>query len=128
MPKPVKAKKNKKAEVPLTCVGMGYRMSEKELKKLDRHLKFNGSMRCKLVPEPTNEFDSDAIKVICIDRKLTGFYEKHLGYIQRPTNRTLLKVLKKGAKVRLCAMTYLEVDRGQANLEAILSVPSKSLH
>lgn len=113
MPNQEDQKKSKKSKVfddTVTVVGFSYRMTKHEITSLAATVSTNAKgLQCKIVPEPTNKFDPMAIKVLT---KEWG----HIGYIRRPTNESISRLLDRGWEVRLCRLTFVDEEHNDGDL------------
>lgn len=123
------AKKPKKAspnhDLELSVVGLRYRLDPEELLRLEKIIDKDGSIPCILEREPDNEVDPLAVKVVLIDPQHKLFNRRHIGYLQRPANETISKVLRRGAQVRLCVLSFVDPKQAIGEIELVLHV-SKS--
>lgn len=123
MAKPVKAVK-KYTDLNLTLVGMGYRLNKQEIQQLDDYIEEEGGIPCTLQREPSNEVDPLAVKVVILDPKYKLFNGREIGYVRRPANEPLSKLLRRGATTKLCLLVFIDAKRGEGELEIRLSSPS----
>lgn len=120
----VKKAKPKLATFTLTVVGFKYRLSKIELGQLAKLVEKEDGIPCKFELEPENPVDVYAVKVIASSR-YTLFSGIHLGYVRRPVNVTIFKLLRRKAEVKLALLTYVDVDAGEGELEVAVLQPSE---
>jgi hypothetical protein len=108
----------------LDCVGMKYRMSKPELEQVAEVVSYEYGITCTLSPEPENEVDKSAIRVLGADKR-NLFTGKHLGYVARPANEPLLELLNRGAEIKTCFLEDVDADRGEGVLAIRIKVPPK---
>lgn len=124
--KMVKKARPKTHELRVTVRGMNYRLSPEELSQFEDIIEEEEYIACMLEREPRNEVDPLAIKVICLDPEEKRFTGRHIGYVGRPTNEALTKLLKKGARVTACLLDYISVEDGEGELALEITRPADS--
>lgn len=119
----VKKAKRKTVELTLTLVGLRYRMDKQEIEQLKNIVEDEGGISCKFEPEPDNEVDPKAVKVIALDLERRVFTGRHLGYVQRPASESLFKVLKAGATIKICLLDFVDDKDGTGEIQVALVKP-----
>lgn len=121
--KKIKKARPKRHELRVTVRGMNYRLSPEQLSQLQEITDDDDVIPCTLELEPTNEVDPLAIKVIGLDPERKLFTGQHLGYVGRPSNAALSKVLKRGARITACLLDYVNSEEGEGELALEISLP-----
>lgn len=109
-------KANKKTtRIDIGLVGMRFNLSKQQISLLASEVS-NASLPCKLVPESENEVDVNAIQVY-VDNGFSSMDGIKLGYIPRPANSLLLKLVK---RVQTVHVVWVDIQRKEAGLEIVV--------
>lgn len=131
--KPVKAidaymgagRKRKPEHFDLTIVGLKYRLSDHEIQQMEDFIDEEGGIACNLEREPENAVDPKAVKVIALDPENRVFHNWHIGYVRRPANSPLSDLLRKGADIKMCMLTFVDAQTGEGELQVALIPPEQ---
>ncbi len=97
--------------VELDVVGLQHRVTPSTRRYLARHVA-DEPMFCKLVREPENQHDENAIKVVIQEG---SYKDLHIGYIQRSVAAVLAIMLDEGEiSDVLLSIVDIDVDKGTA--------------
>ena len=110
-------------EIELDVVGLQHRITTSTRRWLAKSLKENGPIFCKLVREPENTHDENAIKVVIQEG---NYKDLHLGYIQRAVAAVLALMMDDSLITDvLLAIVSIDVDAGTADARLQFTAPSK---
>lgn len=101
-----------KHEFEIVVTGLRYRVTQSTRRMLHEKVK-SGPIFCKLVREPENMHDENAIKVVIQEGNFKGM---HIGYIQRGVAAALAVLMDAGEMSDvLLGITEIDVDDGTAD-------------
>jgi HIRAN domain len=109
------------SDVKFDVVGLNHRLLPEQQQALKKMAK-KKSLKCELRREPDNAADPNAIKVICVDKRLAEARpmfagETSIGYLRRETAGVLAQGFDNGfMKVKRCRLTYVDAVHGSANV------------
>jgi hypothetical protein len=116
----VSKKKKKSVPFELTVVGMTHHTTKSTRIILRDKL----PMDCELEREPTNNYDTNAVKVNI--KEVGAFYGLHLGYIRRHVAVDLARALDAEAiTLKTCRLSAIDIDKGEGTLEIRLRYAKK---
>lgn len=109
-------------EMVLTVVGGQHAMTRKVMANIAATLN-EWPVKCRLVREPDNTFDENAIQVI-VDDESSKFNRYKIGYIRRQVAAVLAAGLDSGAfEVREVMLTDYDPEEGEGNLAVKIKTP-----
>jgi hypothetical protein len=107
-------KKKVPHRVALSVVGMQYRVTKSTRQMISEHVRNDGPLLCKLVREPSNAVDPNAIRVLIADEPYTGLF---IGYLTRQVAEVLAPALDKGTAVAgRCVLTDVAPRDGEGEV------------
>jgi hypothetical protein len=110
--------------VKLTFVGMQYRLTLSTRRLVEQHVNEGTPVKCKLVREPENLHDKNAIKVMISTVPYVGM---HIGYITRHLAEVLAPALDSGDRtVSSCTILELNAQDGSGLVEVKLKTANSS--
>jgi HIRAN domain len=122
-------KKKVPRKLRVTVVGMQYRVTASTRQMISAHLE-KGPLLCKLVREPSNPKDPNAIRVLISDKPYTGMF---IGYLTRQVAEIIAPALDQGKViVGPCVLLDLRVRDGEGDISIMLKTsvdfPAKRLN
>ncbi len=120
-----KANGGKIVSLAMTVRGMRYRLDDNLISQISARIEDEGSVLCVLEPEPENEVDPNAIKVIGLDPEHDIFTGLHIAYLGRPGNGSLAKLLRAGGRVKSARLISVDMETGDGELDLQIVKPSK---